>query len=345
MSAQIPNEQKIDINSIPDKSRVIITGVVTRSYIKNKIDGEDLAKSNKNSHFPEKPHYELRLRNAQIAQHPGNELAEAYIGRKMFTIDKAPENGLMYTAKSKSNNPPQVLLRNPANPSLAKQILTLDGELAYGLKVTIVMSFYKPKTAGYSAGCGLDTIVVDEPEIKYAQPGLNTYIPEETLNLLGIQLEAPTAEELEAAKKAMAENQTADAPSAAAPAAAPVQQPAFAVPQQPVQQPAYAAPQPQAAPVQQPVYTAPQPQAAPAVSTAPAGYGQPVQPIPAQDMPFSLPQNNAQTAASAPAQPAYAVPQQPVLPQAPNVGVMTPPPAEQPIPVPAPAVQPGIGIQ
>lgn len=160
----------ININAIPDKSMVYVTGIVDYSRISSHIDGEELAadnakKAQKGMRGTDKPHTRLTINQCAVDyENPSAPtLAEQYIAESLYKSTVHLENGMYYTATNKSRNLPAIFCRvNSQSKEL--RAVTTEGELAQGVPVTIALRFF---ATNQNSGVSLDSIIVNETPVKW----------------------------------------------------------------------------------------------------------------------------------------------------------------------------------
>lgn len=273
----------ININSIEDNAQVYVTGVVDYSHISHPIEGAELEADNarkvaKGMRTIDKPHTRLTIAHSSIdyANPAAPTLAEQYIAEKLYTSKAHPEKGDCLTAMNKSKNLPELYCRDSITSRTLENI-TIDGELAVGVSVTLILRIFATKQ---NKGVSLDAVIVNNKPVKWSSGG---YSIAETLTERGFQI-APSSANVNDVR-AQLDTNTAPTPvaqpvPAPAPAAAPYMQtqpapaPVSVTPVTPVPAPVQAAPMPAqpvpapAAPVQP---AAPQ-NAAPSLPIPPKGY-------------------------------------------------------------------------
>jgi hypothetical protein len=116
-------------------------------------------------HKIERNYTSISLYNAQvIAKDPNNpSIEERYAAECLYRSSSANYPGNNFSAMNKSHNLPKVGVFNPQTNAYDE--IKLDGELAAGLDVTVVMRVSKGQG---NNGVSLDTVLVNEP-IKYYQ--------------------------------------------------------------------------------------------------------------------------------------------------------------------------------
>jgi hypothetical protein len=118
-----------------------------------------------------RPHTSVNLSEAEVvfADPASPTLEELFVQERRFISAKHPEHGQSYSMDNKSLNLPIVGVKNA--DGTVEQVI-LEGDLAAGLEVTLLLRVYKPK--GY-ANCGLslDLVLLHE-QPRYYNPGVNT---------------------------------------------------------------------------------------------------------------------------------------------------------------------------
>lgn len=170
----MPNYQ-VSATQLEPNSIVHIKGKLTFSRLAKLVDGEDLAKADAqrvaNGMNPiGRAHTSVNLSEAEVQfkdpQNPTKE--EIFVQERRFASAKHPEHGMCYGMDNKSTNLPVVGVKNAQDQ--VEQIV-LEGDLAAGIEVTLVLRVYKPK--GY-ANCGLslDLVLLHEAP-RYYNAGVN----------------------------------------------------------------------------------------------------------------------------------------------------------------------------
>lgn len=323
----MPNiNRTVTSNNLTPGKTAAIRGQVTWSRIRARVEGEALKRENERLKAAgrltkDKPYTSITVANAQIVplDPSGQTLTaeETYALEHMFDA----KAGRSYTGESHGKYLPDVGVWDQ-NTGDVKWLTSMEGELAPGMDVTVIMVAYEGKP---NNGFGLQAVICNEP-IRYfgkqpLTPKLNAYsmynvtsAPAPRSDVANAADDIATPDE---ADPAMAGGMMP--PPGGRPVSAPQgngfdasQQTAGYYPPQPAA-PAPAAPAPAPAPAgYYPPQPAPAAPAQPAPAPAPAGY-YPPQPQPA-----------------APAQPAPA----PAPAGYPGAGPFAPPPAA---PAPAPA--------
>lgn len=166
---------QVSANQLTPNTTVHIKGKLTYSRLAKLVDGDDLTKVDamraKNGMNPiGRPHTSVNLAEAEVVfADPANPTPEEiFVSERRYTSSKHPDHGQSYSMDNKSTNLPIVGVKNAAGE--VEQVI-LEGDLAAGLEVTLVLRVYKPK--GY-ANCGLslDLVLLHEP-IRYYNPGVN----------------------------------------------------------------------------------------------------------------------------------------------------------------------------
>jgi hypothetical protein len=157
-------------------TNVHIKGKLTFSRLAQLVDGEELAKSDaqrvQNKMSPVgRPHTSVNLAEAEVVfADPANPTPEEiFVQERRYLSKVHPEYGLSYSLDNKSTTLPIVGVQKA--DGTVEQVI-LEGDLAAGIEVTLVLRVYKPQ--GY-ANCGLilELVVLHEP-VRYYNAGINT---------------------------------------------------------------------------------------------------------------------------------------------------------------------------
>lgn len=253
--------KSIAAENLTEGRTILVQGTVTFSRVASQYSGDELqqriaSQRQRGAKYPTtRPHTTIAITNAQVIPADPNNMSpeEQFIQERTF-ISKSGENQgkAGYSIDDASSFLPPVMQPDPENPGQYIQVNPLEGELAKGLPVTLVLNTYKPKDHE-KRGIGLQQILCRE-SIRYYSNNATA----EALKAYGITIAGPVVQQN--AADAVAPDQSAQQPvntvtdpntghpmpgPAAAPTAAPTAQPAQVTQQPPVQDPA-------AAPVAQP---------------------------------------------------------------------------------------------
>lgn len=273
----MPKSRTVTSEQLTPNATILVQGRIVYCRIRSQVAGEELARRNQQNiargMSPRtNPYTTVQICNANVIKSDPNAPMltpeETFVLESMYTSANPEHAGMNYQAYNSGQYLPRLCVRDGAavNELAPEQI---EGELANGLLVTLVLRTFASRQGYNKKGISLDMVICDEP-IRYWGG---------TANLSKYGLTANLSSTRQAANPA------------AAPAAAPAGyvQPA-SYPAQPAVQPAgYAQP---AQPAGYPPQTAPagypaQPAVQPAVQTQPA---QPaVQTQPAQPAPGPMP--------------------------------------------------------
>ncbi|MCB5280555.1 hypothetical protein [Arthrobacter sp. ES1] len=171
----MPNYQ-VNATQLTPNTTVHIKGKLTYSRLAKLVEGTDLARVDQqriqNGMQPiGRPHTSVNLAEAEVQfLDPANPTKEEiFVQERRFASAKHPEHGQSYSMDNKSTNLPIVAVQNAAGE--AEQIV-LEGDLAAGLEVTLVLRVYKPK--GFpNCGLSLDLVLLHE-QPRYYNAGVNT---------------------------------------------------------------------------------------------------------------------------------------------------------------------------
>lgn len=321
MSTQIAAENLVEGRTI------LVEGEVAFSRIASQYTGDELTKRiasqrERGAKYPTKvPHTTIAITNARVIPQ-GDQMTneELFIHQRLYVSKSGENKGKPgYSIDDTSNFLPPVMQPDAQNPGQYAQVNPLEGELAKGLPVILVLNTFKSKDHE-KRGIGLQQILSKEP-IRYYSNNATA----EALQAYGITIAGPVVQQSAAEANAQATNQpaaqpanTMTDPNTGLPMPAPAQAPQ--TPQAPAAAPG-AQPQAPAAPTQapaaQPATVQPQAPAQPQPAAGNEQYGGLTQEQ-------YIAQLQQQVAAQQPQAPA-AQPQQ--QPQAPAVPAAQPPQA------------------
>lgn len=149
----------------PD-SIFLVRGNIGFSRVSRLCTDEERARDNaRRVHKVERNYTSISLYNASVlAKDSANPtLEERYAAECLYRSSSTNYPGNNFSAMNKSHNLPKVGVFNPATNSYDE--IKLEGELAAGLDVTVVMRVFKGQG---NNGVSLDTVLVNEP-VKYYQ--------------------------------------------------------------------------------------------------------------------------------------------------------------------------------
>lgn len=251
------NQYQVNATQLTPNSTVLVKGKLTYSRLAKLVEGEALAAVDaqriKNNMQPiGRAHTSVNLAEAEVLfVNPASPTTEEiFVHERRFASAKHPEHGMSYGIDNKSAKLPIVGVKKADGTT---DQLILEGDLAAGLEVTLVLRVYKPK--GYpNCGLSLDMVILHE-EPRYYNAGINTG----ELAARGIIFNTPpvavAAPAAAPAAQAAAGYPAGTDPNTGLPAPAPAV--AAVQPTLPVMQPAPVAAVPMAAPVAAPVAAAP----------------------------------------------------------------------------------------
>lgn len=167
---------QVKATQLTPNTTVHIKGKLTYSRLAKLVEGADLARVDQqrasNGMSPiGRPHTSVNLAEAEVVfADPANPtVEEQFVQERRFTSAKHPEHGLSYSMDNKSMNLPIVGVKNA--DGTVEQII-LEGDLAAGLEVTLVLRVYQPK--GFpNCGLSLDLVMLHEAP-RYYNAGINT---------------------------------------------------------------------------------------------------------------------------------------------------------------------------
>lgn len=169
---------------------VLVKGTLTFSRLARLVEGEDLARSDAqriaNGMQPVgKPHTSINLANAEVVhQSPANPtVEEQFVTERRYTSKKHPEHGQCYSLDNKSERLPVVAKLNEHGQ--AEQI-QLQGELAAGVPVIMVLRVFKPRNYA-NRGLSLDQVIIQDTKVEYYSAGATN----EALAAAGIVFATP----------------------------------------------------------------------------------------------------------------------------------------------------------
>lgn len=264
-------QKTVSAEEITEGTAIPVRGTLVFSRLAKVVEGDALAKSDQtrtnNGMRPiGVPHTSITLANAEvIVKDPANPTKEeAFVTERRYSSAKHPDRGQQYSIDNKSTVLPQVFQLDENNQAV--QINPLEGELASGIDVIVVLRVYKPKSYE-NRGLSLDQVIITQTGpvpyysgggtaasadalqsagITYAaapvaqnsnaaatvtdEEGAQQAVPEGSINQGGFVLPGPGTEPAPAAYQAPA---APAAPAQQAPAPAPAQQPAQAAPAAP----------------------------------------------------------------------------------------------------------------
>jgi len=274
----VPNSTNIRPNQV-----IIVQGEVAFARTASLITGAELERrvSNSKSAYPTNTdHTLISLSNCKIVPANPAQLTweEAYVQSLFFEHKKNPEKGLGYEAKNLTRSLPTLLARDPENPDAYRQIVDVEGEIARGTEVRIVLNTFQSKDKfgrdHQKLGVGLEAIILSTEEVPYAP---RTGARSLDLSSYGITVSEPLVATNGTAAPVIEIVGTDASGLPAAPVATPAAPPAApAAPPAPVAPVAPAAASPPAPPV---FPAAPSVPAAPTAPSAPARPAAPAQPI------------------------------------------------------------------
>jgi hypothetical protein len=172
----VANSYQVNATQLTPNTTVHIKGKLTYSRLAKLVEGEDLARVDQqriaNGMQPiGRAHTSVNLSEAEVQfADPANPTKEEiFVQERRFISAKHPEHGQSYSMDNKSMNLPIVAVQNAAGE--AEQLI-LEGDLAAGLEVTLVLRVYKPK--GFpNCGLSLDLVLLHEKP-RYYNAGVNT---------------------------------------------------------------------------------------------------------------------------------------------------------------------------
>jgi hypothetical protein len=172
----VANSYQVHATQLTPNTTVHIKGKLTYSRLAKLVDGEDLARVDQqriaNGMQPiGRAHTSVNLSEAEVVfADPANPTKEeTFVQERRFISAKHPEHGQSYSMDNKSLNLPIVGVKNA--DGTVEQVI-LEGDLAAGLEVTLVLRVYKPK--GYTnCGLSLDLVLLHEKP-RYYNAGVNT---------------------------------------------------------------------------------------------------------------------------------------------------------------------------
>lgn len=218
----------ISTNDLNPNTNFLISGTVGFSRISKRIEGEELQKDIQRQKalgrrvIHDKPYTSLSINNAQVLiATPGKPtIEESYAQEHLYKSSAKGATGYSFTGRNKSATLPAVYVHDPNNPNkVVPMNEPLTGELAVGLRVTLIMRTFKsPQNNGVS----LDGVILDEPIRYYSSNTLD-------LSAYGITVEgAPQAPIQDAAEP--------ETPVPTTPPPAPMNYPNYTVNSVPTQQ-------------------------------------------------------------------------------------------------------------
>lgn len=157
----------ISNNMLKPGSIVFVTGLVDFCRITRRIEGRELENSDKRAvangmSAVGKPHTKIDLMQCSVlAKDPSNPtLEERYIQERLYARPRHPEKGYCYTGMNKGSYPPFIAVRKPDGGARELGGDEVKGELANGLRVTIVLRVFKGSP---NNGISMDGVIAEEP--------------------------------------------------------------------------------------------------------------------------------------------------------------------------------------
>jgi len=219
---------KIKINDLTPDTTYLLRGKVAYSRVSRHTTDEERIKDNQRRTYKiDKNYTNITIYDVQIlCKDPTNPtIEEQYAAECLYKSHVDKYTGKSFSALNKSENLPKVGVIDEKTGEYSS--VKLQGELAQGLDVTIVMRVFKGKNS-MNNGVSLDTILVNEP-LRY----FSNNIVEKDLEARGIifhdeaPMEAPAGdkpvEDPQAEPQAEANPFSANAQPATQPAVAPAQ--------------------------------------------------------------------------------------------------------------------------
>lgn len=170
------NQYQVLATQLTPNKTVLVKGKLTYSRLAKLVEGEDLkrvdAQRAANGMQPiGRPHTSVNLSEAEVLfvdpQNPTPE--EIFVHERRFASAKHPEHGMSYGIDNKSTQLPLIGVKKADGTT--DQVI-LEGDLAAGLEVTLVLRVYKPKNYS-NCGLSLDLVQLHE-EPRYFNAGINT---------------------------------------------------------------------------------------------------------------------------------------------------------------------------
>lgn len=246
---------KISANDLRPNDCFFVRGNVMYSRIASKTTNEEREAENAHRNYPiDKNYTTMRICNAQVIPNPANPQITEYAQQHCYKSTSAATNGTdCFSGINKGDRLPNVYVKNSVTGKYDGPI-TLDGELANGLDVTIAMRVFATKGKNGrngNNGVTLAQVYVNEPLRTYQGNKADTAVNEAAMQSLGITFSAPTPN----MNNGASDNGTAAPQQYQQPAPAPAPQPQYQQPQYQQAQPQqYQQPAPAPAPAPQPQY-------------------------------------------------------------------------------------------
>ncbi|MGB3673967.1 MAG: hypothetical protein WA988_05980 [Candidatus Nanopelagicales bacterium] len=163
--------------NIRPKIIIVVEGTVEFARTASLIQGAELERRVRNSpsQFPNTmPHTTITLSQPKIIQADPAQIGweEAFVRSSFFEYRKNPEKGFGFEAQNLTRNLPTLLAVDPENPGSHRQIVNVEGEIAKGTIVRLVLSTFQSKDdkgkPRAKLGVGLEAIILSTAEVPYA---------------------------------------------------------------------------------------------------------------------------------------------------------------------------------
>lgn len=176
--------RKISTNELQPNSYFMVEGQIEFSRLYSRIEGEELANRNRNDRsrglqVTDTPYTTATISHAKVLQlGPTKSLAEQYGEQKLFESKNDPGN-MKFQARNKGNALPTIYQQTePSNMNLKE--IVLDGDLAVGSNVILIMKVFKGNT---NNGVSLEGVIV-QGEIKlYAGNSASQFLKAQGFNV------------------------------------------------------------------------------------------------------------------------------------------------------------------
>lgn len=176
--------RKISTNELQPNTYFMVEGQIEFSRLYSKIEGEELANRNRNDRsrglqVTDTPYTTATINHAKVLQlGPTKSLAEQYGEQKLYKSKNDPGN-MKFQGRNKGNSLPTIYQQaEPSNLNL-KQIV-LDGDLAVGSDVILIMKVFKGNT---NNGVSLEGVIVKGDIKLYAGNDASQFLKAQGFNV------------------------------------------------------------------------------------------------------------------------------------------------------------------
>lgn len=171
------SNRTVSTNQLTNGAYFAVRGNVSFSRIATRIEGDELEQDKQRRRargwIPvERPYTTMTINNARVIYYHGpqnkrNE--EIYAEESLYTSQRNAGAGFFFSAQNRGRKLPWVGVLD-ADGKTVNQVPNLEGELANGLDVTLIMRVFQGKP---NKGVSLDGVIVHEPirYFNFEQPG------------------------------------------------------------------------------------------------------------------------------------------------------------------------------